>query len=308
VRLNLFKQIPAKLKTIDRRIDGDGKLFFTFNKGFPDPAVKIYDTEMDAQKTVAFSHNADTAQIYLPIMAFDSVKLSFLSGGKPLDTIILHKRKNEIYKRTIQLQYNTNEDRLKLGNDLTVTTNYPIASIDQSRIILIEDTVDAGEVKVIRDQKDTKIFTVKYPWKEGKRYSISFNLGTITDIYGDKSTLTKKIIVLDKPENYSTLTLKVILPDTGKQYIVQLLNPNSGDVVHSDVIKKSGSVVYKDYPTGKYGVRVVYDANKNGQWDTGDLKAKTYPENIWYLKKAFDLRSNFEIDDTLIIPKEIPNP
>jgi hypothetical protein len=307
IRLNLFKQIPQKLKILEKRIDQDGKLLFTFNKGIPDIGLKIHDPDLNAQKFTDFSRNGDTTQVYLPNMAFDSVKVSFLSAGKPLDTIILHKRKNEVYKRTIQLKYNLTDDHLKPGNDLTVTANYPIQSIDQSRIILIEDTVDAGEIRLIRDEKNPKLFTVKYPWKVGKHYSLSFNIGTFTDIYGDRNGLAKKSFLLDKPENYGVLTIKVVLPDTGKHYLVQLMNPDDGTVIHSDPISKSGVVRYKDYPTGKYSMRVVYDTNNNGKWDTGDLKAKIYPENIWYLKKTLTLRTNFDLDDELIVPKE-PTP
>jgi hypothetical protein len=308
IHLNLFKQIPAKLKIIDKRIDQDGKLFFTFNKSIPDAGVKIYDADLNAQKIVDFRKTADTAQIYLTNMAFDSVKVSFLSAGKPLDTIVLHKRKNETYKRTIQLKYNLSiEEKLKPGTDLMVTANYPIQSIDQSRIILIEDTVDAGDIRLIRDPINPKLFTVKYPWKPGKKYALTFNLGSFTDIYGDRSPLLKKALQLDKPENYSLLTLKVALPDTGNHYVVQLLNADDGGIIHSDPISKSGFIRYKDYPIGKYGVRVVYDTNNNGKWDTGDLKAKTYPENIWYLKKNITLRPNFDIDEDVIVPKE-PTP
>ncbi|MBW4890414.1 Ig-like domain-containing protein [Mucilaginibacter sp. HMF5004] len=305
VRMNLFRQIPAKLRVTERRIEQDGKLFFLFNKSIPDPGVKILDPELDAQKIVDFGQNADTAQIYLPNMAFDSIKVSFLSGGKALDTLTLRKRKNETYKRNIQLRFNTTfDDHLKTGSDLTVTANYPIQNIDQSRIILIEDTVDAGEVKLIRNLKDPKVFTIKYPWKAGKRYGLSFNIGTFTDIYGDKNILLKKSFQLDKPENYSTLTLKVTLPDTGS-YVVQLLNTETNTEIRSDVITKNGSILYKDYPTGKYGVRVIYDKNHNGKWDTGDMKTKKYPENIWYLKKNITLRANFEVEEELPVPKEV---
>ena len=307
IHLNLFKQVPPKLRLVDRRVDPDGKLFFAFNKGIPDAGVKILDPELDAQKIVDFSRNADTAHIYLTNMAFDSVKVSFLSNNKPLDTITLRKRKTEVYKRVFQLKYNMGfDERLKPGNDLIATANFPIQSVDQSRIVLIEDTVDAGEVRIIRDSKDPKVFTIKYPWKAGKKYTLNFNIGTFTDIYGDRNILLKKSFQLDKPENYSMLTLKVVLPDTGKQYVVQLLN-ESGDIIHSTPITKSGNVVYKDYPIGKYGVRVVYDANRNGKWDTGDLKTKVYPENIWYLKKLLTLRPNFDVDEDISVPKE-PTP
>ena len=305
INLKLFKEIPARLRILDRHIDPDGKLVFRFNKGIPNASVKILNNPaLDAEKIVELSHEADTAQIYLKDMSFDSVKVSFLSNNKPIDTLTLHKRKTETYKRTIGLRYNMVEDRLRPGADLVVTSTYPISSFSSSRIVLIEDTVDAGDVKLIKDENNPKMFTIKYPWKQGKQYSINFNIGTFTDIYGDRNPLITKKFTIDKPENYGLLTLKVALPDTGKNYVIQLLNPDNNTVLHSDVLTKSGLVKYVNYPTTKYKVRVIYDANKNGKWDTGDIKLKTQPENIWYYKKILILRPNFDVDEDIQVPKE----
>jgi len=308
IHFNLFKEIPAKLRPIDRRIDDDGKLFFTFNKSIPNIGVKILDPTLDAIKQVHFSKTADTAQIYLTSMAFDSVKVSFLSNGKPLDTLTLRRRKNDTYKRTIQLTYNTGfEGSLKPGNNLIITANYPIASVDQTRIILIEDSVDVGDVKLIKTPDNDRQFSVAYPFKDGKFYSINFNIGTFTDIYGDRNPLASKKFQLDKPENYGELNLNVTLPDTGRNYLVQLLSADGSTELRSTALTKSGMVSYKNIPTVKYRVRVVYDTNKNGKWDTGSLKTKTYPENIWYYSKPFTVRPNFDDTEPLVVPRE-PTP
>lgn len=308
--LTLFKQIPPKIRLVDRKIDGDGKLYFVFNKPISNnPGVHILNSKLDSQKVVEFRPTADTAIIYLKDMTFDSVKVSFLDKDKPLDTVTLKRSKRETYKRTIALQYNTSYDKLKPGTDLTFTANYPIESIDPSRIIMMEDSTEVTDFSVVRDANDLKKFSLKYRLRQGRNYTLTFNLGTFTDIYGDKSVSIKKPFSVDKQENYSKLTLHVTLPDSSgnKSYVVQLLTENNTEI-KSTVVSKNGPIEYSRYPVGKYRVRVIYDANKNGKWDTGNIKQNTQPENIWLFNRTIPLRTNFEIDEDIVVPAEIPNP
>jgi len=309
LQLTLFKQIPPRLRLLERKIDNDGKLFFIFNKPIPNPGVRILNPKLDSAKIVDFTPTGDTARIYLKDMSFDSVKVSFLDKDKPLDTLTLKRSKKDTYKRIIALQYNTTTDRLRPGTDLVFTSNYPIESLDQSRIIMTEDSIEVNDFTVQRDPNDLKKFSLKYRLRPGRNYALAFNVGTFTDIYGDRSPLLKKQFSLDKIENYSQLTLHITLPDSSgaKNYLVQLLNDNDIEI-KSTSISKNEPIVYSRYPVGKYKVRVIYDANKNGKWDTGNIKQNIQPENIWLYNKTIPLRTNFEIEEDISIPKEIPNP
>ncbi len=311
IHLILFEQTPAKLRILEKKIENDGKLFFRFNKPIINPGVKFLDAENDLQKIVEFSKTADTASIYLKSMAFDSVKVSFLSNGQPLDTLTLHKGKKDTYKRRLAFQYNTSgDDKLKPGTDLLMTTNYPIDNIDQSRITLTEDSVNISEFNIQRDVNNLKKFTLKYRWKPDKQYILIFNEGSFTSIYGDKNTRLSKNIALDRLDNYGNLSLKVTLPDTG-QYIVELLN-SQDMVLRSDIINTSKILTYRNYPTALYRVKVIYDTNRNGKWDTGNIKLKKYPENIWLYTKGkiadIKLRPNWDVEEPIVIPKEIKAP
>jgi len=63
-------------------------------------------------------------------------------------------------------------------------------------------------------------------------------------------------------------------------------------------------LVYRNYITGKYHVRVVYDDNKNGIWDTGSIKNNRQPENVWLDKDVIALRPNWEAQQSIDIPRE----
>ena len=241
-------------------------------------------------------------------MDFDSIKVSFLQNKKPLDTITLRKGRKETYTRSIFLQYNTTLDnKLKPGTDLQALSSIPLESFDQSLITLAEDSNNVTNFTVSQDTSNLKKLNIKYAWKQSSRYQLIFNEGALTDIYGDRNKKIPKIFSLDKTENYGQLAIKFKIPDTSKAYVIELLNAQK-KVVHIDPLTKNSTITYRNYLVGKYYVRVVYDTNKNGKWDSGNIKRKEYPENIWLYTKEITIRSNWDAEENIDIPKEIITP
>jgi len=305
IHLNLFKQEPDKFRLAERRFDTDGKMFFVFNKPVENPSVKIlYPPALDAQKIVDFNKTRDTAFVYMKNMDFDSIRVSFLQNAIPIDTVALRKSRKETFDRIISLQYNTTFDnKIKAGNTLIVTTSSPIQTIDNSLITLNEDSTNVSNFTIAKDTATMRRLAFNYKWKANSRYQLIFNEGALTNIYGDKNKKFLKLFQLDKPDNYGPLTLKMTVPDTSKGYVIELLDDQK-NAVRRDPILKSGNVVYKNYPVGKYYVRIIYDDNKNGKWDSGNVKKRIQPENIWVYPKQITLRSNWEAEEPIDIPKE----
>jgi hypothetical protein len=306
IHLNLFKQVPVKFRLPDRRFDpADGRMFFTFNRPLEDPSIKItYPPALDDQKITEFNKTRDTAFVYMRNMDFDSIRVAFLEKGKGLDTIYLRKGRKETFKRTINFTYNINANNLiKPGSDLVFNSTIPIASFDPSLITLTEDSVSVANYDLQKDTGSYKKFTIKYPWKQGSHYLLIFDENAFTDIYGDKNKKSQKGFYMDKPENYGNLTLKVTVPDTSISYLVELLNSQK-QILRSDQINRTKSIIYKNYITGKYKIRVVYDDNHNGKWDSGNVKQKRQPENIWLMTGEITLRPNWDAEQAVDIPKE----
>jgi len=237
-------------------------------------------------------------------MDFDSIRVSFLDNNKPLDTITLRKGRKESYVRTVSLQFNTTPDnKLKPTANLDIISSIPLENFDNSLITLNEDSTNISNYTITKDTSNLKKLILKYRWKPNSRYQLVVNDGALTTIYGDKNKKLAKIFTIDKADNYGLLNLKITIPDTSKAYVVELLNDQK-KLVRSDAVKKNMVITYKDYPVGKYNVRVVYDRNRNGKWDSGNVKRREQPENIWLYAKDITLRSNWEAEEPIDIPKE----
>ena len=219
----------------------------------------------------------------------------------------MRKGKKESFIRILTFQYNLSDLKLKPRTKLIATASYPIDTFDPSLVSLKEDSNEVSNFNIVKDTSDTRKFIIDYKWKQNANYTLYYNAGAFTDIYGDKNKGTPKHFSINKPENYSLLTLKMKVPDTGKTYIVELLDDRK-HILKKDVIHKSGSIVYKDYITGKYGISVVYDDNNNGKWDSGNVHLKLQPENIWVNEALITLRPNWEQETPIVIPKEPATP
>lgn len=309
IKLALFQQVPEKFRLSEKKFTPNGVFSMIFNKRLDNPSIKIvYPPDLDNQKIAEISRTKDTALVYMRNMAFDSLRVAIYDNNKPIDTVYQLKGKKESFTRTLTFKYGVSRDnKLKPNTDLRITANLPIESFEQGLIVLSEDSVNLTNYTIRKDTAGTRDLLIKYRWRPGSKYQLLLNEAAITDIYNDKNKRTGVAFEADKPENYSMLTLKVSVPEANKQYVIELLDEQK-NVVHTDVVTGNTSVIYRNFLTQKYKVRVVYDANKNGRWDSGNVKRRTQPENIWLYDKEITLRPNWEAEEPIDIPKEPVTP
>ncbi len=308
IKLNLFQQEPQNFRFKDRRFDPDGKIFLSFNKQLTSPSIKIITPpNLNDQKLTEFTSHKDTAYVFMRTMDFDSVAIAVSDKGVPLDTVTLRKSRTENFKKDVIFGFNISADnKLKPGSDLVINTNLPIANINNSLIQLKEDSAIVAGFTTTKDSSGTHI-SLKHRWRQNVIYQITVDNDALTNIYGENNKKGAKKFTIDKTENYSILTLKVTAPDPDKQYIVQLLR-NEKEVLRSDIITKNSSLVYNNILASKYRVKVIYDRNKNGKWDSGNIKQGQQPENIWVYEKEISLRPNWDAEENVAIPKERTTP
>ncbi len=305
IRLEVFKAVPKIFSVSDRKIESDGRILLTFNKPLLKPSVTIIDpVAAEATKTFEISNSRDTALIWLPELAFDSIKVSVSDSGIPVDTVLIRRNKRDTYNRSVLVTDNITGPKLRPKSDVVLRMSSPIASAQESNISLLEDSV-VVKFQLSKQTASTRTYNLKYPWKLNKEYILRFNENAFTDIYGNKSKLYIKRFNLDTEDNYGNISIKVTVPDTVGSYIVQWMDEKE-TVYRQDVITKNTTLNYLTYPTAKYRVRVIYDANKNGIWDTGNVFTTQQPEKTWTFDKVISLRPNWDLEELMVIPKPSP--
>lgn len=304
INLSLFKEDATVFRILDKRLNTDGSITLNFNQKLKKPEVVVTDPPaLDATKLFRFSKNNDSLKIWLTELTFDSTKIAIKENGKVLQTATLTRGKKETYTRALSETDNIDNALLNPNRPLKLTFNFPIESTDLTKISILEDSVERKGFTLIKDSVDLLSYYFRYPWKPKKTYEVKFEPGAFTAIFKTKNKEFIKKFQLANKDDYGSLIVKIVPPESNKSYILDVLDGNKG-VVNSLVITRDTTVKFLNYKAGKYWLRVSYDTNKNGKWDTGDVKLGLQPEKIWNEPKELSIRANWERNETITIPKE----
>lgn len=306
IELEVFKAVPRNFSVNERKIEADGRVLITFNKPLLKPSVTIIEPiELNTTKTFEITATRDTALIWLPDLTFDSLKVAISDSGTPQDTITLRRNKRDTYNRAVLVTDNIIGTKLRPRSDVLLRMSSPIATAQEANISLLEDSVAVRYQLIKQATGNNRIYGIKYPWKLNKEYILRFNENAFTDIFGNKSKLYIKRFTLDTEDNYGNISIKATVPDTLASYIIQWMNDKE-TIYRQDIISKNTTLNYLTYPTAKYRLRVIYDENKNGIWDTGNVFNKQQPERTWTFDKIISLRPNWDLEEVMVIPKPDP--
>ncbi|MGV3705738.1 MAG: Ig-like domain-containing protein [Arcticibacter sp.] len=305
IQMELFKQEAKNFRIVDRKIEKDAKIVYMFNQKLSKPGIRILQPEnLNRSKIVELSATRDTLSMWTETMDFDSIQVVITNEGKDIDTSVIRRGKRDEYKREIRISDNTPGSRIKPGNDLILTFSAPIGDkIDASKITFLQDSVSVSGLRILRDTSSTRRYILRYPWRLERSYILKLGENAFTGRYGGGNKPFEKTFTRDEELNYGNLALSVSVPDTSRQYLVQLLNEKD-ELLRQNAVQKNTVIAYNMYPVGKYRFRVIYDTNKNGSWDTGDVYIKKQPENIWNAGVEIMLRANWELEEKLTVPPE----
>lgn len=305
VNMLIFKEDAKVFRVNDRKLNGDGSISMNFNQKLRNPGITVMEPkDLDAGKLVKFSKTKDSVKIWLNDLSFDSTKVSITDNGKLLQTVRFNRGKKETYTRTVVPTDNIEANLLNPNKTLRLTFGIPIHAVDATKITLLEDSVAQTNFTVQKDSTDFLTYSLRYPWKANSIYDIKFAPGAFTAIFKTKNKEFTKKFELAKSDDYGTLQLKIVVPEPNKQYLLEVYN-EAKITVNNLTIARDTTVKFVKYRAGKYFIKIVYDTNKNGIWDTGDVKAGIQPEKIWNEPKELSIRANWDRNETINLPKEL---
>lgn len=171
-----------------------------------------------------------------------------------------------------------------------LTSTTPIKEVDLSSSLLIEgeDSLAlAGYVTI-----DDRELVIDFPWKQGEKYRLFIPDSAVFDRFGRTNDTIRYNLVATKETDFGNLTLNHFLPELGHKYVVELLKAD-GKVLRSNLVDARGSINYPYLPTGQYRIKVIYDENNSGDWDTGNYLKGLQAEKVAFYEQNIEVRSNW---------------
>ncbi|TDW45955.1 Ig-like domain-containing protein [Flavobacterium sp. 270] len=179
----------------------------------------------------------------------------------------------------------------------TLETETPLVKFDKSKIRLINKDSTAVEFTTEYDEFDQKLY-VDFKKEPSEKYKITFFPGALTDFYEKPNDTLSYKLTTKELSDYGNLILNL---KNVKRFpiIVELTNKKGDNVLASAYSEKETRIAFDLVAPEVFTIRVIYDDNKNKLYDTGSFLNKTYSEEVYYYQQEFDVRANWDRDETI---------
>ena len=274
IKLRIFRETPKNFRIADRRIEKDGRISLFFNRPLASPEIHIVSPEeLDSGKITEFSKTNDTLFMWLPELSFDSLKVKIHEADTLLDSITMRRGRNDKYERDILIADNISGRKVDRVRHIQLTASSPVSQIDRSKIKLLEDSISRTNYQLVRDTSNVRRYILRYNWRPKRDYRLEFDEGVFKGIGNATNKKSAMDFTLNETENYGDVIMKASVPDSTRQYVIELISHNKETIFSSVPITGAQTVSFRQYPGAKYLIRVIYDLNGNGKWDTGYIYA-----------------------------------
>ncbi|HMC85565.1 MAG TPA: Ig-like domain-containing protein [Chitinophagaceae bacterium] len=242
--------------------------------------------------TIGQNNPADTLYAYLEK---DDEKAKTSSATKPA-TIKADKDKEKDKRLKFTLNLDNGQQDL-LGN-LEFTFTEPLKNFDSSKAQFTDENFKPLTKYTFAKDTSNKKLTLTYKWTESTAFNLIVDKDFAEDSSGKKIARTDTLKFKTKREiDYGNLSIRFNNIDLSKKPVLQL--------IQSDAIKFSSKLTSRDFHDklfrpGDYDIRILYDSNDNGIWDTGEFFQKhRQPEKVIAIPKKLSVKAGWDNDVTV---------
>ena len=292
--ISIFKEeLPYKFKR-GKEIS-KGQLILGYEGKATKINIETLSAVPDNFQTITFPEkDKDTINLWHTPIERDSLIFKVNNNGIS-DTIVIKLRKKEIDSLKVSRQ---TIGVLDYKDTLFLSTNNPIIKIDTTKINFIDtDTINILYTPYI-SKKENKIGFI-FQKKFKKTYKLNVYPNALTDIFNTSNDTIISQFKTRSLEDYGEITLDV--KNTKKTPVIIQLTDLNDKTIAQETTSVSKNISFKYLNPNRYKIRIIYDINNNGKWDTGNYLAKKQPELVEYLPEIQEVRANWQLPIVLNI-------
>lgn len=216
----------------------------------------------------------DTFRIYPKII--NTYKNKVVTGALPIKILSIIPADFDFYKR-LELEFSAALDSVGFDTILIKEEGKLIPSV----------------LKPINNVQ--RKYYLDYVFKQTKNYTLYFPRKCIKGILGTYMDSTVIGFKTSNDKVYKTLTMNIKNPEFKGGAVLELIDATDKVLEEKKIVwADSNQVVFKNLRQGSYRIRLIYDANNNGKWDTGSYANKRQPEKVVYFPYNIDIKPAFD--------------
>jgi hypothetical protein len=121
----------------------------------------------------------------------------------------------------------------------------------------------------------------------------------ITDFFGETNDTINYRLSTGGYADFGNLRLN-LAGEVEYPIIVQLTDEKE-KLYREIYVSEARALDFYTLDPGKYLIRIIFDGNANGKWDTGNYLKKIQPEKVIYYPSVIEMRANWEKIETFTI-------
>jgi hypothetical protein len=247
-----------------------------------------------ADKPVIIGKNNPPDTLYAYLEKDTSKTPAFKPAAKPDKEKVKEKEKDKRLKFSMNLENNQQD----LLNDLVFTFPDPLKNFDSSKAKLTDENFKPVSNYTFRKDTSNKKLVLSYKWPESTTYNLIVDREFAEDSAGRKIPRTDTLRFATKKESdYGNLIIQFVHLDLSKKPVLQLVQ---GEEIKFHIKLTSNKFHDPRFPPGEYEMRILFDDNNNGVWDTGEFFGKhQQPEKVIAVPKKLSVKANWDNDNTI---------
>jgi Bacterial Ig-like domain len=196
-------------------------------------------------------------------------------------------------ERRLRFSTNLSGNAQDLLGSFNLNFEQPLRNFDSTKLQLSTDSAFNSTPASWQMDSLKKKLALKINWKENTLYHLILDKDFADDSSGRKLLKTDTISFTTKKQaDYGSLKISFTNIDLSKNPVLQF--SQNGQVVKTFPLN-STELNQSLFNPGEYELSILYDANKNGHWDTGKFfEGRKQPELVRPLNKKITVRPNWD--------------
>ena len=179
----------------------------------------------------------------------------------------------------------------------TLESATPLVKFDKSKMTLVNKDSVAVDFTTEYDEFEQKLY-VDFKKEPVDKYNMTFFPGALTDFYEKTNDTLAFKLTTKEHADYGNLVLN--LRNVKRFPIIVEITNKKGDIVLASAYSEGNTKITFDLlQPESFTLRITYDDNKNKRYDAGSFLNKTYAEEVFYYQKEVDVRTNWDVDETI---------
>ncbi len=285
--IKLFKEELNFEAKRPKQVSGQ-KIAFGYEGDYKTMDIEMLGNQPADYKTrITKDEKTDTLYYwYKPKIELDSA-LFVVKNKTYIDT--LTHRFRDIAKDSLTVKA-TIAGTINFNDDFSISANIPFETINENQITILDKDSLNVPFKTTYSNYDN-VYSFQFDKEESNTYKIRMLPSALEDFFGNVNDTLNYTVKTKTFSDYSNI--RITLRNAEYPMIVQLMTER-GEVKYEQFATQEQLFDFRNLNPGNYYIRVIFDANGNQKWDSGNFLKQLQPERVAHYPDLVDARANWD--------------